>query len=303
MSQYPTVRPVISFTSISKSTTSVLKQCLHRMSRPSFISLSSVVLGIAVWCGSGLEAIAASPETAPPELTNLLTEIEAASNQRDVQAVLAFYGDNFTHSDGLSRSDLERALTQLWFEYPDLTYDTELQSWEPDGNGGWIAQTVTRIQGQREAEGRPMTLEATIESQQRYQNGQIVQQNILSEESQLRAGNNPPSVSVRLPDQVGIGQEFNFDVIVQEPLGDRLLLGSAIEKPVDASGYFEAPDLTLEVLPAGGIYKLGEAPATPDSHWVSAILIREDGITTVSQRLQVGSQTRQLGPTAGSNSR
>lgn len=300
MSQYPTVRPVISFTSISKSTASVLKQCLHRMSRPSFISLSSVVLGIAVWCGSGLEAIAASPETAPPELTNLLAEIEAASNQRDVQAVLAFYDENFTHSDGLSHSDLERALTQLWFEYPDLTYDTELQSWSQDGNG-WIAQTVTRIRGQREVEGRQVRLEATIESQQRYENGQIVQQNIVSEESQLQAGNNPPSVNVRLPEQVGIGQEFNFDVIVQEPLGDRLLLGSAIEKPVDASGYFEQPDLTLEVLPAGGIFKLGEAPATPDSHWVSAILIREDGITSVSQRLQIGSRTSQLGATTGSS--
>jgi len=36
-------------------------------------------------------------------LKNLLTQIDAAANQHDVKAVMQFYGENFSHSDGLSR--------------------------------------------------------------------------------------------------------------------------------------------------------------------------------------------------------
>jgi len=39
---------------------------------------------------------------------------------------MQFYGENFSHSDGLSRQSMEKALTQLW-RYPNLKYQTQLQ--------------------------------------------------------------------------------------------------------------------------------------------------------------------------------
>lgn len=259
----------------------------------SWASWSSLLLGLLLWCGSGLKAEAAPPETAPAELTNLIDQVEAAANQRDVQAVINYYSENFASTDDLTRSDLERALTQLWFQYPELTYDTELQSWEQEGDA-FVAETLTRINGQRQVNDRTVTLEATIRSRQQYQDGQIVQQEILSEQSQQKSGANPPQVAINLPNQVDIGQEFSFDAIVQEPLGDRLLLGSAIEAEVGPRAYLNPTELNLQLLPAGGLFKVGEAPALPDSRWISAVLIREDGITTVSQRLQIGNRSPQL---------
>jgi len=38
----------------------------------------------------------------------------------------AVYGENFSHADGLSRQNMERALTQLWQRYPQLKYQTAI---------------------------------------------------------------------------------------------------------------------------------------------------------------------------------
>lgn len=233
-----------------------------------------------------LPAQAATPQTAPPALRQMLTQIDTAANQHDVRSVMQFYGANFTHSDGLTRPTMEKTLTQLWQRYPQLNYRTQLQSWQPEGRA-IIAETVTNITGAQSQANRNLTLNATIRSRQRIENNKIVRQDILWERSQLSAGTKPPTVDVRLPQQVTAGQQFNFDAIVQEPLGDDYLLGAAIEEPVNPNGYFQPTPVELELLPAGGLYKLGRAPAAGNNRWISAILVRGDGMTLVTQRMQV----------------
>ena len=237
-------------------------------------------------------AAAATPQTAPPQLKNLLTQIDAAANQHDIKAVMQFYGENFSHADGLSRQSMEKALTQLWQRYPQLKYQTQLQSWKTEGNA-IVAETVTNITGAQSRD-RNQVLRATIKSRQRYENELIVRQEILSERSQLSAGAKPPTVDVKLPQQVSTGQQYNFDAIVQEPLGDDYLLGAAIEEPIQAGKNFKATSVELELLSAGGLFKLGRAPAMADDRWVSALVIRGDGMTLVTQRLQVVGQNRPI---------
>ena len=254
-----------------------------RFQPTSWLALFLLTLSLtAVWN----RAQAQTPATAPQELKNLLAQIDATANQHNVDAVMQFYGENFSHSDGLTRPSMEKALTQLWQLYPQIKYQTQLQSWKADGNA-IVAETVTNITGAQSQKSRNMVLNATIESRQRYENGKIVQQEILSERSQLSAGANPPEVNVKLPQQVKIGQQFNFDAIVQEPLGDDYLLGAAIEEPVKPENYLNPAQVNLELLSAGGLFKVGLAPAMPDDRWVSAVLIRGDGMTMVTQRLNV----------------
>ena len=229
---------------------------------------------------------AAPPQTAPPSLKNLLTQIDAAANQHNVKAVMQFYGANFTHADGLTRQNMENALTQLWQRYPQLKYQTQLQSWKNDGQA-IVAETITNITGTQPQDNRNLTLNATIKSQQRYESGKIVRQEILSERSQLSAGAKPPTVNINLPQQVRVGEQYSFDAIVREPLGDDYLVGAAIEEPVQADKYFNPTPVELELLPAGGLFKVGRAPAKADSRWISAVLVRGDGMTLVTQRLQV----------------
>ncbi|NJL37803.1 MAG: nuclear transport factor 2 family protein [Leptolyngbyaceae cyanobacterium SM1_4_3] len=248
-----------------------------------------VALGLAIAWGGDISARAESPATAPPELQETLTQIDAAASQGDLEAVMQFYSPEFAHADGLTYETMQQALTAFWERYPDLTYETTLTSWESEGDA-IVAETVTNITGTQQAGGRTFTLDATISSRQRFVEQQMVSQEILTERSQVTSGENPPTVTVNLPEQVTTGQEYPFDAIVTEPLGDRVLLGTALEEPVGPDGYLTPATLDLTLLPAGGLFKVGQAPATPESRWISAIIIREDGITEVTQRLRVVGQ-------------
>lgn len=232
---------------------------------------------------------AESPETAPPQLKELVTQIDAAANRRDVKALMQFYSPNFKNSDGLNRSSMEKALTQLWQRYPQLNYRTEIRDWKQDGNG-LVAETVTQITGTKQSDGMTMQLESTLRSRQRIAGQKVVQQEILAERTQQISGSHPPTVDVQLPAQVRPGQQFDFDVIVKEPLGDDLLLGAALEDAVKPDLLTKPSDFKLDLLPAGGIFKVGKAPAKAKDRWLSAVLVRKDGITMITQRLPVVDQ-------------
>jgi len=241
-------------------------------------------LTVGLTMGWSLKAQAESPDTAPLELQDALTQIDAAANSGEVEEVMQFYDTNFRNSDGLTHTSMQEGLTKLWERYPQLNYRTELQNWERDNNG-IVAETVTYITGSQTDAGE-MKLESTLRSRQRFENQKIVEQEILAESTKLTSGENPPTVDVNLPEQVRIGRRYNFDAIVQEPLGNQLLLGDAMKEPVSIERYTNPAEFELEILPAGGIFKMGKAPLLEDQSWISAILIRGDGITMITQRLQ-----------------
>jgi len=223
---------------------------------------------------------------APPELKNLLTQIDAAASKGDVKGVMQFYSPNFVHGDGLNYQALEKALTSLWQRYPNLRYSTQVRSWKSEGNA-IVAETVTNITGLPSANSNNMALNASITSRQRLTGAKIVRQDILAERTLLTSGSKPPQIDLKLPQQVKVGQKYNFDAIVKEPLGEDFLLGTALEEPIQPDKYLNATTVNLELLTSGGLFKVGQAPTTPGSQWVSAVILRGDGMTMVTQRLQV----------------
>ena len=251
---------------------------------------SAALCGLALSFGGGLSSTlsvkAASPETAPADLTAAIANIETAASTGDVAAAMAGYSPTITNEDGFTYETLEAALTTLWSRYDSLTYRVELQSWEPT-SGGFIAETVTYIDGTQRVNGQPMVLESVIRSRQTFKDGKIVSQATLSERNQVSTGEQPPTVSVILAEQVNPGEQYDFAAIVVEPLGNRYLLGAAVEEGTTATDFFTGRPIELELLSAGGLFKIGEAPPSPDSRWVSALLVREDGLTVVTRRLQV----------------
>ena len=226
------------------------------------------------------------PRNAPPQLKTLLTQINASANRADVKGVMSFYSSSFVHGDGLNRSSMEQALNSLWKRYPRLRYNTKLQSWRTRGNA-IIADTVTNIVGLPSANNDNLGMNSTIRSRQRIVNGRIVRQDIISERTQLSSGVNPPKVDINLPDQLKTGQRYYFDAIVNEPLDDDFLLGAAVDERVQADKYVKPTAVNLELLAAGGIFKVGRAPNTPGNQWISAVLVRENGMTMITQRVPV----------------
>ncbi|MEL7007151.1 MAG: hypothetical protein AAGM29_00875 [Cyanobacteria bacterium J06588_4] len=111
----------------------------------------------------------------------------------------------------------------------------------------------------------------------------------MTEQSRLTSGENPPQVEVVAPSTVTVGQKYNFDLIVDEPLGEQVLLGAVQSEKTAGNLYFNSTSLELEPLPAGGIYKVATASSVPESNWLSAILVRGDGITMITHRVQIES--------------
>lgn len=238
-------------------------------------------------------AWADQPTNAPESLTQFLSELETAANDQDLEAVTNAYSDNFNTSEGLNGQELAEKLEKLWETYSRVNYRVELENWEQDGDE-IIAETTTHIQGERQARGENALLEAELRSRQRINNDQITDQETLSERSQIFIGDNAPRVKVNAPNEVAVGEKFNFDVIVREPVGDDILMGTALEEEVTASNYLAPQNLDLEILSAGGIYRTGEASSNPGERWLSAIIVRDDGITLVSQRLNIVAETSAL---------
>lgn len=276
----------------------VLSQLL--MPSPSrFVHWTSFALGLAISLGGLVWPESAPAQTAPAEqsppqtaqpapaaLTRLLSEIDAAASEGDLRRVMQFYSSDFSSTDGLTRDTLEKTLAELWKRYPNLTYRTQLESWQPQPNG-FSAVTVTTITGSYPNERRNVDFTATITSRQQFEGERIVQQEILAERSQISAGDKPPTLSINLPEQVRAGEEFSFDAVVTEPLGDRLLLGTALEEPINAENYLNPAPIELELLNSGGLFKIGEIPDADADRWISAVIVRYDGITAVTQRLRV----------------
>lgn len=248
---------------------------------------AALLTGLTLGWVVGWTSNAAAQTPAPPELSATLDQIDAAASEGNIEAVMRFYSPEFTSSDGLTYETLETMLGELWQRYPNLSYETQLDSWEQQGDS-LSAVTTTTITGIYPDERRDLNLSATITSRQRFEDNKIVAQEILTERSELKAGEKPPTVTFNLPEQVAPGQEFDFDAIVTEPLGNRLLLGSAIEEPIEVENYLNPAPIELELLSSGGLFKVGRAPTAPGDRWVSAVIVRYDGITAVTQRLRIG---------------
>jgi len=245
-----------------------------------------LLLNLGIIAGITDVAWAESAETAPEDLTEVITGIEKAANDRDIDAVIEYYGENFQSSDGLTVDMLTKALEQMWQDYSRLKYTTKIDSWSQSGTET-IAETTTTVRGIQNTKSRQARLKSTIESRQYFRGQKLVRQEILTEQSQLTSGENPPKVAIVAPSTVGVGKKYNFDLIVDEPLGEQVLLGAVQEEKAVGNLYLNSTSLELEPLPAGGIFKVATAPKVPESNWLSAILVRGDGITMITHRVNV----------------
>lgn len=143
---------------------------------------------------------AATPDTAPQGLINLITAIETQANNHQLDELMELYSPDFRNSDGLYYDYVESAAESLWKRFPDARYDTQLLGWE-EQDGQLIADTITTITGTQNMISRTITMESTIRSRQYFSNGQLTWQEVLSEQTKIKSGDNPPEIRVNLPDR------------------------------------------------------------------------------------------------------
>ncbi len=250
------------------------------------VLLSSLALPSSIAATPLAQAPAVSA-VVPPAIAALVKNLDAAASRKDLDATMKFYSPSFTHADGLDFKTQQQALQTFWKDATSIQYQTQINSLKAESQNRYALETTTTLSGVRKAADRDMKLTSTVRSRLVIADQKIVSQEVLSEQTRLTGGDTPPNVNISLPDQVNVGQTFSFDAVVKEPLGDDLLLGSALEETISLERYLQPAVITLEPLTSGGIFKTGQAPQQPTRKWISAVLIKNGGITIVSQRLNV----------------
>jgi hypothetical protein len=221
----------------------------------------------------------------PAAVVELVNRIDRAANAKQVAGVTENFSSGYT-VDGMDLSEWQKSLGSFWKRYPNLRYRTTIQSWKAEGNGGTL-ETLTQIEGTGTVNGKSTKLSAQIQSRQRIANGKIIQQEIINEKIVATSGAKPPTVELKIPERIRTNAEYSIDAIVQEPLGDDVMMGTLTERAVSGSAYARPDSFNLELLSTGGLFKSAKAPGRSGDYWLSAIFVRPDGMTTVTQRIHV----------------
>ena len=287
-----------------------------------FWKLVTVTTLTTLTIGSFSNATFAAPTSAGLS-TSVITDLDAALNRKDATAVTNLLSPNFTHGDGYTRQSLAQSLQSLWQQYPNLTYRTEIVKTAAKTDAKTDAneiETLTTIEGKRNLKGQIWAIQGTVRALQVIEANQVRSQTILAEQTQVRIGEKPPTVTVSLPTTVTVGKDYSYDVVVQEPVNNDLFMGTVLNEPVSAALISNPARLQLEFpslaelltgrttrrrptapmtsdsivkpiklsrMKSGGFFKIGRASNVPETQWISAILARHDGgITIATTRLR-----------------
>jgi hypothetical protein len=121
-------------------------------------------------------------------------------------------------------------------------------------------------------------------------------QEVIRESSIVRSGDADLKVSLLIPDAVLTGQRYDLDVVFDEPLDGAVVAGAI--QPVSAAQLLrlQTPDLPLEALGGGGLFKTVQAPYQPGSQTWAVLLVHPKGVVAASKQVRVVADRASLQP-------
>jgi hypothetical protein len=146
---------------------------------------------------------------------------------------------------------------------------------------------VVTVNGATTAQGLGYQLQSEERLAIRTDAGRLVAQDVISQESLLRSGKRPLQVSMGIPDVVLTGSSYDIDLIVDEPLGQAIVVGGLIELTDQQLTTLSQPNLRLTPLAGGGLFKRVQAPQRPGSQTWALMLVHPDGVVTATKRVQI----------------
>ena len=178
---------------------------------------------------------------------------------------------------------LAQRLERFRQDFPELTWWVEPAALTSDGR----PTLSLRVRGAAESEGLTYFLEASEQIAIRLDNNQLVEQELLAQQSLLRSGQRPLAVNVAIPDVVLTGSRYDVDLIVEEPLGQALVAGGLIDLTDEQLSAQIRPNLPLAPQAGGGLFKSVRAPQQPGAQTWAAMLVHPDGVVTATKRVRV----------------
>ena len=206
------------------------------------------------------------------------SRLETALNAVDAGAIDALV-------DPATLPGLSARLARFKKEFPDATWTVRGVS--SDGPGRQILEVTVR--GERRSDGLTYRLEGRQRLAVRFEADRLLAEELLAEQTLLRSGE-----TLVIPDAVLTGSRYDVDVIVEEPLGQAVVAGGLLSLTPAQVEQQISPDLSLEPLGGGGLFKMVQAPQRPGVQNWAAMLVHPDGVVTITKRVRVVSDRREL---------
>ena len=103
-------------------------------------------------------------------------------------------------------------------------------------------------------------------------------------------------MSLSIPDAVLTGQRYDVDLVLDEPLNGAMAAGGIVAITPEQVAAMASPDLSLEPLGGGGLFKSVQAPLNPGSQTWAMLLVHPKGIISASKWVRVVADKEQLNP-------
>jgi len=204
------------------------------------------------------------------------SRLEMALNLGEEAALLSLLGANV-------QSRVQSRFARFSKEFPQARWRVETLEPLADGRSR-IRVSVT---GSSRADGQDYRLEAAQVLAVRLDAGVLQEEELLDEQSVLRSGSARLPVTLQVPAAVLTGSRYDIDVIVEEPLGPFVLAGGLVEVTSEQRLADLRPNLQLEPMGGGGLFKRVQAPQRPGVQNWAAMLVHPDGVITATKRVRV----------------
>ena len=217
----------------------------------------------------------ASPLRAAPSLQALQDALNSSAPDA-LNAVLE-------PGEGLDPQQVERQRQLLRQQFPDASWSVKAGAPLRDGR----ATTELTVTGSRQQGPFAFRFVAYQQLVLGAKGDRFNRQEVIREHSLLRTGDADLKVTLQIPDAVLTGQRFDLDVVFDDPLEGAVVAGSI--RPVTAGELLrlQTPDLPLEALGGGGLFKTVQAPYQPGTQTWAVLLVHPKGIVAGSKQVRV----------------
>ena len=209
--------------------------------------------------------------------------LEVALNQGDAPALQALV-------DPPLQERLQRRYDRFAEDFPNARWNVD--QLEPSADGR--SRLTVSVKGVGRSDGLMYRLQASQTLAVRVEAGVMREEELLDDRSLLRSGTALLPVSVNLPRAVLTGSRYDIDVIVDEPLGSAMLAGGLMQLKEDTASGSLQPNIQLEPLGGGGLYKRVQAPQSPGVQTWAVMLVHPDGVVTATHRVKVAADDAEL---------
>ena len=239
---------------------------LFRPLPPAALALVGLVFGVG-WAPLPLQA-------APS-----LQALQAALNDPSPQALSAV----LEAGDGLDPAQIEQRRALLRQRFPDAQW--RVQAGAPLKDGRPTTEVV--VSGSRQEGPIRFRLEAHQQLVLSGNGARFNRQQVIREGSILRSGDADLKVSLLIPDAVLTGQRYDLDVVFDDPLEGAVVAGAIT--PVSGADLLrlQTPDMPLEALGGGGLFKTVQAPYQPGLQTWGVLLVHPKGVVAASKQVRV----------------